>query len=311
MTRPRAVVVGGTGFLGGLACRALDAAGWTPVVLSRRAVPGTVRTTLDADDLAELLCREHPDLVVNAAGNVWSASIDPAEPGNAQLPGALAEAVVKAAVPRLVHLGSAHEYAPAPHGTVMAEDFPTDPPTPYGTGKLAGSTALLDVAGRAHLDAVVLRVFNAVGPGMPRVSLLGRVAARLAAGATTIEVVAPTQHRDFVDGRDVAQAVVAAAAAAPGTFTGGLVVNVGSGTATDTAELAAALVAASGCAARVVTRADPGGRAHSLDWQCADIDRARHLLGWQPAVEVTTTTVRDIWARQAAARHTRNGSTER
>ena len=63
--------------------------------------------------------------------------------------------------------------------------------------------------------AVVLRVFNPVGPGAPEESLPGRVAAELRralASGAEVRLGSLDAVRDFVDARDVADAVIAAAA---------------------------------------------------------------------------------------------------
>ena len=65
---------------------------------------------------------------------------------------------------RLVHLGSAAEYGRGPGRAPVREDEPARPVGPYGVTKLAG-TRLVELARTAGLPAVVLRVFNPVGPG--------------------------------------------------------------------------------------------------------------------------------------------------
>ncbi|MDG4866385.1 NAD-dependent epimerase/dehydratase family protein, partial [Streptomyces sp. T-3] len=89
---------------------------------------------------------------------------------------ALCEALREAApTARLVHLGSAAEYGPTRPHTPVTEETATRPQGPYGATKLAGTTAVTT----SGLDAVVLRVFNPVGPGAPASSLPGRLAAEL------------------------------------------------------------------------------------------------------------------------------------
>ena len=97
-------------------------------------------------------------------------------------------------------------------------------------------------AGRPGLDAVVLRVFNPVGPGSPAASLPGRLADELrrALPDGTVRVGDLSAYRDFVDVRDVAQAV-GLAVTAPGPLPP--VLNIGSGTATPVRELAEGLAA--------------------------------------------------------------------
>ena len=85
----------------------------------------------------------------------------------------------------------------------------------YGVTKLAG-TRLVELAAAAGLDAVVLRVFNPVGPGAPVSQPAWPARGRAAPGArdgTEVRLGPLDTVRDFVDPRDVADAVLAAVAA--------------------------------------------------------------------------------------------------
>jgi NDP-hexose 4-ketoreductase len=101
--------------------------------------------------------------------------------------------------------------------------------------------------GRATgLDAVVLRVFNPVGPGAPDTILPGRVVAELRralTGGPAASLGRLDAVRDFVDARDVADAAIAAvqAPALPGG-----VINIGSGAGVPVRTLVKDLVAISG-----------------------------------------------------------------
>ena len=141
-----------------------------------------------------------------------------------------------------MHLGSAAEYGPGEPGTAVAESAPPRPASAYGATKLAG-TRLVELGRAAGLDAVVLRVFNPVGPGAPDGILPGRLVSefrRALADGSEVQLGPLDAVRDFVDARDVADAVIAAALAgrAPGRggqpdgSSGGLpeaVINVASG----------------------------------------------------------------------------------
>lgn len=81
--------------------------------------------------------------------------------------------------PRLVQLGSVHEYTPQPNGVWLNESSPEEPTTDYGRTKLQGSRAVLRAVEKGAVDAVVLRLSNVIGAGTPRDSLLGQVAAQL------------------------------------------------------------------------------------------------------------------------------------
>ena len=139
------------------------------------------------DPLVRLLERLQPTAIVNASGRtagdadeLWQANVEPVA--------TILEAMrVAAPGARLVHLGSAAEYAPATAGTTD-EEAPLDASNPYAAAKLA-AFQLVSEAAQSGVDAVVARVFNPIGPGMPPTSLPGR-AARLLRDAV-VDGVAP------------------------------------------------------------------------------------------------------------------------
>ncbi|RFU39260.1 NAD(P)-dependent oxidoreductase, partial [Actinomadura logoneensis] len=315
--RPRALVVGGTGFLGRHIVAALAADGWDVTVASRRAttapavaLPPERPSPGDPSDalrgvLAEALRGLRPALVVNAAGLIWRP--DPADMAvaNSDVPESVALAMADAGSrARLVHLGSCLEYGPVPPHTAVDERVPAAPATAYGRSKLLGTRRLRAVADGHGLDAVVLRVFNAIGPGMSPASVLGRalrvlLAARADGGRAGLDLLDLRQHRDYVDARDVAEAVVAAATARPGDE---WCFNIGSGTARTAAEVVRLLAEASGVPFDLVLRpvTGDGARSAGADWQRADTGLARRALGWTPR-RTLPRTLDDIWAAAVRA----------
>jgi nucleoside-diphosphate-sugar epimerase len=163
----------------------------------------------------------------------------------------------------------------------------------YGVTKLAG-TRLVELAAAAGLDAVVLRVFNPVGPGAPQTSLPGRLAAELRralAHGTEVRLGSLDAVRDFVDARDVADAVLAAVAAPALPHQ---VLNIGSGRGVPVRAMVKELVTASGCTGAVQEDALGLARSADIPWQQADISRAWQDLGWKPRRDLTTSLV-DLW----------------
>jgi NDP-hexose 4-ketoreductase len=296
------VVLGADGFLGRHICAALAAAGAHGLRISRTAaggggpVPQRLRpVALDLvaappERLAELL--DGADVVVNAAGGVWQVNERQMYRANADFVARLVEAGTGLPHgPRLIHLGSVHEYSPAPPGGRVTEEQPTAPVTAYGRSKLLGAQAVLRASGGASgFHGVVLRIATVTGPGAPRGSLLGMVAHHLAGAAAAreagaepgpLELAPLLAHRDFVDVRDVADAVVATACA-PTADVAGRVLNIGSGEAVDTRDLVARLIALSGTRVEVVERPGLAVARTDVRWQRLDISRAARLLGWRP-----------------------------
>jgi nucleoside-diphosphate-sugar epimerase len=240
--------------------------------------------------VARVIRAAAPDVVINCAGATYGdASAMVA--GNVVAVATLVEAV-RAAAPdaRLVHLGSAAEYGRVTPGRPVTEATPPDPVGAYGFTKLAG-TELVRAAG---LDAVVLRIFNLIGPGSPPTGLPGRLVAEFRRAAQTgdaVRVGSLEAHRDFVDIRDVAVAVVAAALA-PGRLPA--VLNVGSGVATPLRELADALRAITGTDAAVHEVTAGSARSADVPWQCADASAIGAALGWSAGITVHD-SLRDLW----------------
>jgi dTDP-6-deoxy-L-talose 4-dehydrogenase [NAD(P)+] len=130
------------------------------------------------------------------------------------------------------------------------------------------------------------------------VSLFGQVASRLAAAMrmgteAVVELDPMRAQRDFVDVRDVAEAVVLAAKACA---TG--VVNIGRGEAVPVQTMVDLLISVSGVRVRMVERAPvPGNGAAprgNLDWFQADLAEAMELLSWKPRYTLEE-TVRAFW----------------
>lgn len=299
------LVLGGSGFVGRQVCATLAAGGERVLSAARSpqgdAPPGvrTVRLDLGSDDAIPALARlfeiERPHTVVNCVGSIWGRSdaemvpaiVDP----TVRLLAGLRQIDVRADRPRLVHLGSVLEYGPVPVGTTARE--PARPDTAYGRAKLASTRAVLDAQAAGDIDALVLRVANVAGPGMPAVSLLGQVAAQLTAGASqdgpVNVVLSPLlAQRDYVDVRDVADAVVRATR--PEVPATGSVVDIGRGEAVPVRELLNLLIAASGLRVEVTERGTP----RAADWMCVDLEPARDLLGWRPRYSLAE-AVRLYW----------------
>lgn len=297
----RILVIGSSSFLGGHLRRAALDAGHT-VLTAGRSAGWSVRLDLvtdPADRVAPLLAYAAPDVVVNCAG-ATAGRADVLAAANVTAVHTLLTALltlVRAggatrSAPRLVHIGSAAEYGPGDADQPVTERAVPRPAGLYGATKLGG-TRLVELARTADLDAVTLRVFNVVGAGAPEGTLPGMATAQLRqlSDGGSLKLGPLDAVRDFVDARDVADAVLAAAAAP--TLPHALV-NIGSGVGTQARTLVRELVTA---AHRDVTvQEDAAGSARSAwhDWQQADISRAAADLGWRPHRSLAD-SVRDLW----------------
>ena len=291
------LVFGASGFIGRHVRDALTQDGR----VDRVTTPGRNRLDLlaaEVDELASLLRRLAPDVVVNCTGRLDGTGYQLLR-ANTLVPAKLVDAIadVDPAI-RLIRLGSAGEYGPVPHGRAVAEDDQAAPAGDYGLSHLA-ATRLLELARAAgRADAVTLRVFNPIGPGLRDENLLGRAAARLrdavATGADFITMGPLSPYRDFLDARDLGRAVVAAAL----TPTLPAVINVGSGRVVPARTAVELLAEAAGFRGELREERTTPSRSATVDWMLADISRAIEALGWRPTHELADST-KAIWAAMA------------
>jgi NDP-hexose 4-ketoreductase len=295
----RLLILGASGFLGRHVWQQATVAGTEVITASRTERPQSPahrRLDLAADEpprIAELLASVAPDVVVNCTGATVGGP-DVLAAVNVTGTYALVRAMLLAGTPaRLVHLGSAAEYGRVEPGVAVAESAPPRPVAAYGATKLAG-TRLVELARAAGLDAVVLRVFNPVGAGAPENGLPGRVAAELRralASGTDVRLGTLDAVRDFVDARDVAAAVLAAAAAPALPHA---VLNVGSGDGVLARTLVKELIAISGYAGPVHEDSPGPARSSDVPWNQADITLARQDLDWRPRHDLAA-ALADLW----------------
>ncbi|MEE1744953.1 MULTISPECIES: NAD-dependent epimerase/dehydratase family protein [unclassified Streptomyces] len=197
-------------------------------------------------------------------------------------PGPRAEADLAAGrfEPRCPSCGT--ELAPG----LVGEDAPADPRNVYAATKLAQENLASSWARATGGRAVSLRYHNVYGPGMPRDTPYAGVASffrsSLARGESPRVFEDGGQRRDFIHVRDVAAANAVAletvAAHGPGGFRA---YNTGSGQPHTIGRMAAALAAAHGGPAPVVTGEYRLGDVRHVT---ADSRRLREELGWKPEV---------------------------
>ncbi|MGW2413552.1 NAD-dependent epimerase/dehydratase family protein [Streptomyces tubercidicus] len=276
---PTVLVLGATGFVGRHVCATFANAGYHVVAVARTAVEHLAAHRFIAFDLARtpaeetarFLGDERIDVVVNAIGSIWGARPEEMHERCTAPTQRLLEALsLMPRRPRLVQLGSVLEYG-------------SPPATAYGQAKLAATNAVLRADALGEANALVLRIANAAGPGTPAISLLGQVAARLKEAAVrgesaVVELFPLRAHRDYVDVRDVAEAVLAAAVS---TATG-QVIGIGRGEAVPVRSLVNELIRVSGVPARVVEREAPAAARGADDWIRVDTGPAYEVLGWRP-----------------------------
>jgi NDP-hexose 4-ketoreductase len=288
------LVLGASGFLGAGVRNLLEqhpVLGDGVYVARRLPEPGTpgldrwlsfdvVRAS--AREIRTLFSLVRPDAVVNCVGATSGTPSD-LRAANVLVPDKLVQALEEYGPVRLVHVGSAAEYGVQEAGLPIPESARCHPVGDFGITKLEGTEAICSATEEGRIHAIVLRVFDPVGAGSPLTSLAGRAAATLRdallAGDQVVDFGPLTTYRDFVDVRDVAWALLMAAAT---TVNEATVFNVGRGEAILTRSLVTELAELAGYEGAIrESRVRPGRPSHVF-WQQADITAIRARLGWSP-----------------------------
>lgn len=294
----RVALLGGTGWVGRHACAAFAQRGYGVIAVARHPPSHSPAHRFHQCDLAAastetiaaMLRSERVDIVVNATDSTnttdgWERTEEQHRRVNVDLvERLLAAAGTLSWRVKLVHLGTIHEYGPVPSGTAIAESHAARPATSYARSKLAGSEAVLRAS---VVDGVVLRLVNLCGPHPSPDSFPGKLLRSVRAGVATVTIA--DAQRDFVDVRDVVEAVVTAAAAGEPQHR---VVNIGSGAPVEIRALVRMFLTEAG--ATGVQVLDGPVRSLGGDWTQADITLAGSLLGWRPRIPLRQ-SLRDMW----------------
>ncbi len=289
----RFLVTGGAGFLGAALANRLAAEGHQVRVIDDLSAGDPARldgrvlftrgSVLDRPKLWTLL--QDVDCVYHLAARVLVSEsiLYPREYNEVNVGGTVSvmEAMRDAGVRRVILTSSGAIYGEQAHQPVR-EDQPPNPQSPYAVSKLAAEHYVRAIGALWGIETVVLRVFNAYGPGQnlppshpPVVPRFLRQALR---GGTLVIFGSGAQTRDFVYVDDVVDALVAAATASD---VDRRIINVGSGKETSINELAALVAKVVGQEVEVLHSPAESGGVSRL---CADISLARQLLGYRPRV---------------------------
>jgi len=303
----RVLLLGASGFLGSHIADLLAADPDIELVRQARS-PAAMKigqsVALDlasapGEEVASVLVSLRPDVIVNAAGATIGTDQE-FETANLAVVRSLLAALSQsglAPAARIIQLGSAAEYGRTAPGTPISEATTPQPISAYGRSKLAATRLLLDAVDRGDLSGIVLRIFNPVGRRISAESLLGAAArqmhAALRQGSDEIALGPLDDYRDFVDARDVADAVRAALAAPPDVRRGAIV-NIGRGVALQAREAVALLADAAGYRGGIVETQPGSTRSQGVAWQAADISLARATLAWEPRRSVAE-AMRALW----------------
>jgi UDP-glucose 4-epimerase len=180
---------------------------------------------------------------------------------------------------RFVFASSGAVYKPQaqPHSEAASDVGPTDI---YGLTKLHGEQYVTAMAAKRDLRAVVVRLFNVIGPGETNPHLLPEMVAQLKAGRNTIELGNLTPRRDYIDVRDAAAGFAAAALGNAVNMGKTCVVNLGTSRTYSVSEVVERLRHISGVGFDISQNPD---RIRSVDRPvlAADNRQITKLFGWR------------------------------
>ncbi len=291
----RFLVTGGAGFLGTALSNCLYGAGHQVRVIDDLSAgdpaqleEGVLFTRGDVADRPKLwTLLQDVDCVYHLAARVLVSEsiLYPRSYNEVNVGGTVSvmEAMRDAGVQRVVLTSSGAVYGEQAEQPVQESHRP-NPQSPYAVSKLAAEYYVRTIGALWGIETVILRVFNAYGPGqrLPPVHapVVPRFLRQGQQGGSLVVFGGGGQTRDFVYVDDVVGALVAASTASD---VDRRIINVGTGRETSINELTSMVAGALGRDVEVVRSPAESGGVGRL---CADISAARQLLGYEPQVDL-------------------------
>jgi len=291
----RFLVTGGAGFLGAALANRLardghqvrvidDLSAGDPARLDERVL-FTRGNVADRPKLWTLL--QDVDCVYHLAARVLVSEsiLYPREYNEVNVGGTVSvmEAMRDAGVRRVVLTSSGAVYGEQAHQPVREDQTP-NPQSPYAVSKLAAEYYVRTIGALWGIETVILRIFNAYGPGQnlppSHPPVVPRFLHQALRGGSLVIFGGGGQTRDFVYVDDVVEALISAATAAD---VDRRIINVGCGHETSIKELAVMVAEAVGRKVEVLHSPAGSGGVSRL---YTDTAIARRLLDYKPRVDL-------------------------
>ncbi len=251
--------------------------------VTRRPGPGYVAELSDPRQALAVVESFRPDVIVHSA--MYSGHPQTAA-GRRQCLRDSVEAthnVLEAALVRdakVIFIGSSTVYRQSEEP--LRETSPIDPATDRGAAKAAAAAVFRSFLRQHGLKGAELRLFSVYGPGEPGTRFIP-VLLRAAETGEAIRLKRGPRH-DFVHVDDVCRACELAIHA---TLDPGDVFNIAGGVEYANEEVVAAAEAVTGRRITIAREPHSGHPPDTAHW-CADIGKARSVLGWTPSHTLNT-----------------------
>ncbi len=191
------------------------------------------------------------------------------------------------AKPHLIHISSSAVYAPSTEGKhhALNEGWHLAPILPYGASKLASEALVRQYQDISNLTATILRPFNVVASSQGDEVVNGKVARQLARlelglSAPRLELGYLGSCRDFVDVRDVADAIVRVIV----HNICGETLNICSGVARPMRDVISKLKRHSFASERLAISDLAMPSDTDVQWQSGNFDKLNRLTNWSPTI---------------------------
>jgi nucleoside-diphosphate-sugar epimerase len=292
----RALVLGANGFIGRHLCVHLLSKGWgvDQVFRAGRADPidasesGQARTFTigpSGEGIGEVIARSGPDVIFNLAAAGVGRRIPYHEliDGNVGVVARVMESLDPGTTAAVVHAGSWSQYGSIDRQGDITEDQPLDPPTSYGSAKVAAELLGRTAGDEVGVPFMTLRLFNVYGPSENPKRLIPYVVRSLSAGSVA-RLTSGDQIRDFVYVDDVVRAFEAC-----GTMSEPVTrsFNVATGCGTPVSEVVVRAARAAGGEERLLGFGLVSQRRTEPSRVVGDATALTQATGWTPQVPVS------------------------
>jgi UDP-glucose 4-epimerase len=198
--------------------------------------------------------------------------------------------------PKFVFASTAAVYCPSDRPHVEGGDG-IGPVDIYGLTKLQAERYIQYFHELGRIDAVMVRLFNVVGPGETNPHLVPAIIRQISRGEHTVKLGNLFPQRDYIHVGDAAEGFVRLANA-PGKQAAPLVANLGTGRSYAVSDVVRIIGDVAGIPLQIVQ--DPARvRSNDRPLLCASTERLHALTGWRPRTDLTD-SLRAAWNSREA-----------